>query len=169
MALRWGFGPVFANEWLTTSRRWQSYAGRTVFVAALLRGLSTVWVARTNGQSLPPIHATAEIGVSFYNTIVFMQLTLVLLAAPAATAGAICQDKSSGTLAQMLLTDLSIVVIARGPAPGTARSHHAAHRHSHGAEPLTSVAAAHPPHHAATHAVERGRYARAELEQLVGQ
>ncbi len=114
MALLWGLGPVFANEWLTTSRRWQSYAGRAVFVAVLLIGLASVWVGRVHGQTLPPIVAMAEIGQGFYNTIVFTQLTLVLLAAPAATAGAICQDKASGTLAQMLLTDLSDAEIVLG-------------------------------------------------------
>jgi hypothetical protein len=41
MPPRLGFGPVFANEWLTTSRRWQSYAGRAIFVAVLLLGLSS--------------------------------------------------------------------------------------------------------------------------------
>ena len=114
MALRWGLGPVFANEWLTTSRRWHSYAGRAVFVAVLLIGLASVWVGRVQGQTVPPIVAMAEIGLGFYNTIVFTQLTLVFLAAPAATAGAICTDKSSGTLAQMLLTDLSDAEIVLG-------------------------------------------------------
>jgi ABC-type transport system involved in multi-copper enzyme maturation permease subunit len=56
----------------------------------------------------------AEIGRSFYNAIVFTQLTLVFLTAPAATAGAVCQDKASGTLTQMLLTDLSDVEIVFG-------------------------------------------------------
>ncbi len=35
------------------------------------------------------------------------QLALVLLAAPAATAGAICLDKARGTLAHVMVTDLS--------------------------------------------------------------
>jgi ABC-type transport system involved in multi-copper enzyme maturation permease subunit len=114
MVLRWGLGPVFASEWLTTSRRWQSYAGRAVFVGVLLVGLASVWVGRVQGQALPPIVAMAEIGRSFYDAIVFTQLTLVFLVAPAATAGAVCQDKSNGTLAQMLLTDLSDAEIVLG-------------------------------------------------------
>jgi ABC-type transport system involved in multi-copper enzyme maturation permease subunit len=111
---RFGLGPVFGNEWLTTSRRWQSYAGRAVFVAVPLVGLTSIWVGRTSRSSLPPIQAMAEIGRGFYNAIVLTQLTLVFLAAPAATAGAICQDKASGTLAQMLLTDLSDAEIVLG-------------------------------------------------------
>ncbi len=114
MTRRFGLGPVFANEWLTNSRRWQSYAGRSGFVVVLLVGLAGIWVGRTAGQSLPAIQAMADIGRGFYTTIVVTQLTLVLLAAPAATAGAICQDKASGVLAQMLLTDLSDAEIVAG-------------------------------------------------------
>jgi ABC-type transport system involved in multi-copper enzyme maturation permease subunit len=114
MASRWGLGPVFAYEWLKASRRWQGYAGRAVFVAVLLLGLASVWVGQLGGESLVPIRAMAEIGRGFYNVIVVTQLTLVFLAAPAATAGSICQDKVSGTLAQMLLTDLSDAEIVLG-------------------------------------------------------
>ncbi len=114
MGPRWGFGPVFANEWLTTSRRWQVYAGRALFVGVLLVGLWSVWVSRTSGQTVPTIHLWAEIGEGFFNAIVFTQLSLVLLAAPAATAGTICQDRSSGRLAQLLATDLSDAEIVLG-------------------------------------------------------
>ena len=37
--------------------------------------------------------------------MVVTQLALILLAAPAATAGAICQDKARGTLAHVMVTD----------------------------------------------------------------
>ena len=43
-----------------------------------------------------------------------IELTLVLLAAPAATAGAICLDKARGTLDHMLATDLSNAEIVLG-------------------------------------------------------
>jgi ABC-type transport system involved in multi-copper enzyme maturation permease subunit len=114
MGPRWGFGPVFANEWLTTSRRWQVYAGRALFVGVLLVGLWSVWVSRTSGQTVPTIHLWAQIGEGFFNAIVFTQLGLVLLAAPAATAGTICQDRSSGRLAQLLATDLFDAEIVLG-------------------------------------------------------
>ena len=39
--------------------------------------------------------------------VIGTQLTLVLLAAPAATAGAICLDRSRGTLTHLLVTDLT--------------------------------------------------------------
>jgi ABC-type transport system involved in multi-copper enzyme maturation permease subunit len=41
-------------------------------------------------------------------------MTLVLMVAPAATAGAICQDRSSGKLTQLLATDLSDAEIVLG-------------------------------------------------------
>ena len=46
------------------------------------------------------------------------QLTLVLLAAPAATAGAICVDRRRGTLMHMLMTDLSAGEIVLGKLAG---------------------------------------------------
>src|SRR5262249_36123336 len=42
------------------------------------------------------------------------QLGLVLLAAPAYTAGAVCLDRARGTLAHMLVTDLSATEIILG-------------------------------------------------------
>jgi ABC-type transport system involved in multi-copper enzyme maturation permease subunit len=101
-------------EWLTTSRRWQVYAGRALFVGVLLVGLSSVWVSQVAGQSFSTIHAMAAVGRGFFSAIVFTQLTLVLMAAPAATAGAICQDRASGTLVQLFATDLSDVEIIMG-------------------------------------------------------
>jgi ABC-type transport system involved in multi-copper enzyme maturation permease subunit len=107
-------GPVFGNEWLTTSRRWQVYAGRSLFVSVLLVGLWSAWVSRTAGQGVPTIEILASVGQGFFKAIVFTQMTLTLLVAPAATAGAICQDRSSGKLAQLLTTDLSDSEIVLG-------------------------------------------------------
>ena len=56
----------------------------------------------------------ANYGQALYLTIVTIELTLVLLAAPAATAGAICLDKARGTLDHMLTTDLSNAEIVLG-------------------------------------------------------
>ena len=47
-------------------------------------------------------------------TTVTIELSLVLLAAPAATAGAVCLDKARGTLDHMLATDLSNAEIVLG-------------------------------------------------------
>ncbi len=108
MTERFGLGPVFAFEWLTRSRRWQDYALRSLFVLALLVGFSVVWDSvggidyqNTTHQQL------AAAGRSFYITMTLTEIALILLAAPAATAGAICLDKSRGTLAHVMVTDLT--------------------------------------------------------------
>ena len=98
---------MFVNEWLTTSRRWQVYAGRSVFVAALLVGLWSAWVSRASNQGVPTIQIMASVGQGFFSAIAFTQMTFTLMVAPASTAGAICQDRSSGKLEQLLTTELS--------------------------------------------------------------
>ena len=43
LQMRLGPGPVFAYEWLTTTRWWQLYALRAGFIAAILIGMMIVW------------------------------------------------------------------------------------------------------------------------------
>ncbi len=105
--------PVLLYESITFTRRWQGYAARSVFVLFLLTALLAVWHnARPATQF--PIRAMAQIGESFYVGVAGTQLALVMLAAPAATAGAICLDRARGTLTHMLMTDLSSVEIVLG-------------------------------------------------------
>jgi ABC-type transport system involved in multi-copper enzyme maturation permease subunit len=114
---RLGPGPVFTYEWLRTTRCWQLYAIRAGFVGAILIGMMFVWqnVNRrySPGQNIS-ISTLASYGQSLFATIVSIELTLVLLAAPAATAGAVCLDKARGTLDHMLVTDLSNAEIVLG-------------------------------------------------------
>ena len=82
-----------------------------------LIGMMVVWqnsnrLARP-GQTVS-IQTLATYGENLYEAIVSIELTLVLLAAPAATAGAICLDKARGTLDHMLATDLSNAEIVLG-------------------------------------------------------
>ena len=110
---RIGLGPVFVYEWITAARRWQGYALRSCFVMFLLGALVVMW----NSADLPvqfPIRAMAQLGQSFYIGVAGTQLALVMLAAPAATAGAICLDRARGTLTHLLMTDLSNVEIVLG-------------------------------------------------------
>ena len=112
-----GPGPVFVYEWLTTTRRWQLYALRTLFVGVILIGMGIIWQSerRFSGPSqIVSIQELARYGESFFKTVVAIELTLVLLVAPAATAGAICLDKARGTLDHMLATDLSNAEIVLG-------------------------------------------------------
>jgi ABC-type transport system involved in multi-copper enzyme maturation permease subunit len=108
---------VFVYEWLTTSRRWQLYALRAGFVAAILIGLCFIWNQMNRfrpASGTVSLADLAEFGQGIYVTVALIELTLVLLAAPAATAGAVCLDKARGTLDHMLVTDLSNAEIVLG-------------------------------------------------------
>jgi ABC-type transport system involved in multi-copper enzyme maturation permease subunit len=111
---RWGLGPVFASEWQTGSRSPRVYAIRAGFVLALLAVLFAAWFSGSDWRSNETLRDFAEMGASFYLGLVGTQLALILLAAPAATAGAICQERSRGTLTHMLVTDLSDPEIVLG-------------------------------------------------------
>lgn len=118
MRVRVGLGPVFAYEWLMASRRWQGYAMRSLAVILLLAAMAPVWF----DSSVETSTATGEVTISRQSRAgnAFLQRTAILLlglaglAAPAATAGAICQDKSRGNLALLMSTDLSDVEIVLG-------------------------------------------------------
>jgi ABC-type transport system involved in multi-copper enzyme maturation permease subunit len=115
--VRLGPGPVFAYEWLTTTRRWQLYAMRALFLGFVLLGMIFAWqtgpAGRNSGQNVS-IQTIASYGQQLFFTIVTIELSLVLLTAPAATAGAVCLDKARGTLDHMLATDLSNAEIVLG-------------------------------------------------------
>ena len=111
---RIGLGPVFVYEWLTSSRRWQGYAIRAGFLLLLLISLAVIWNSTRPLFARSPIRMMATLGEWFYIGVIGMEVTLVLLAAPAATAGAICLDRARGTLTHMLMTDLSSAEIVLG-------------------------------------------------------
>ncbi|MFO0908631.1 MAG: ABC transporter permease subunit [Isosphaeraceae bacterium] len=111
MPFRSGPGPVFVFESIVVARRWQSYALRSLFVASLLACLAFAWSSLNETPASiaarGSLRELAWLGQRIYSMIAGVQLTLVLLAAPAATAGAICLDRARGTLSHMLVTDLS--------------------------------------------------------------
>ena len=106
-------GPVFVYDWITAARRWQVYALRSAFVLFLLGALVVMWKTAGHPSGFS-IRAMAELGQSFYLGVAGTQLALVMLAAPAATAGAICLDRARGTLTHLLMTDLSSTEIVLG-------------------------------------------------------
>ena len=110
MPLRWGPGPVFVHESIAATRRWQLYAMRSFSVFGLLAALVLVWLVMSMDDGQPvgsiSIKKLAQAGESFFYAISTTQLMLVLLVAPAATAGAICLDRARGNLTHMLVTDL---------------------------------------------------------------
>jgi ABC-type transport system involved in multi-copper enzyme maturation permease subunit len=113
---RWRLGPVFVYESATAARRWQTYAVRAAFLAILLISLAVVWATKVApaGPAGATLSNLAKVGESFFYAIAGTQLVLVLLAAPAYTAGAVCLDRARGTLAHVLVTDLSSVEIVLG-------------------------------------------------------
>lgn len=117
MRARLGLGPVFYFEWLVASRRWQFYALRALFVAVVFAALAIVWLAHPQSPGAAPAvgrRTLANVGEQFFYALVGTQLTLILLAAPAATAGAICLDRARGALTHLLVTDLSNAEIILG-------------------------------------------------------
>jgi ABC-type transport system involved in multi-copper enzyme maturation permease subunit len=105
--MRWGLGPVFVYECQANSRRWQTYALRSAGVALLLVAIAMI---ETENRAIKPSHSWrhyAALGEAYFYAIIGVELSLVMLAAPAATAGAICVDRARGTLAHMLATELS--------------------------------------------------------------
>jgi ABC-type transport system involved in multi-copper enzyme maturation permease subunit len=112
--MRWGPGPVFIYECLTSSRRWQTFAIRSFSVTALLIAMTTIaWSsnAMLEGESW---REYARLGEGYFYALIGVELALVMFAAPAAAAGAICLDRSRGTLAHILATDLSDQEIVLG-------------------------------------------------------
>jgi ABC-type transport system involved in multi-copper enzyme maturation permease subunit len=98
-------GPVFAFESLIAARRWQVYALRSTYIGLLLVGLTLSWGPAE--RTINSLADAAAIGRLFLLTLIGVQLAVVLLAAPAATAGAICVDKARGTLLHAFVTDLT--------------------------------------------------------------
>ena len=109
--------PVFLYEAITASRRWQGYALRAFLVLAFLIVLAVVWFGRRQGAPTNIAETRqflSKLGENFYYGCAGIQLALVLLAAPAATAGAVCVDRARGWLAHMFVTDLSDAEIVLG-------------------------------------------------------
>ncbi len=105
-----GPGPVFVYEWITSTRRWQGYALRSLFVLGLLAAALVIGINQEDTglvAGLARLRALAQVGEKMFVAVIGTQLMLVMLAAPAATAGAICLDRSRGTLTHLLVTDLT--------------------------------------------------------------
>ncbi len=114
MGMRFGPGPVFEAECLIASRRVQFYSARVLLVVGLLGGLGVAWISHKQMTGNTTLQELARIGNSFYTALMGVELTLALLVAPAAAAGAICQDRARGGLALMMATDLTDSEIVLG-------------------------------------------------------
>src|SRR5262249_12322073 len=108
MPIHLGPGPVFVHESIAATRRWQLYATRVLFVVGLLGSLALAWhwmtPYETAASGVLPMRKLAALGQGFYLATATVQIALVLIIAPAATAGAICLDRARGTLTHMMVT-----------------------------------------------------------------
>src|SRR5207245_864686 len=93
----------------TAARRWQMYAVRALFVAVLLLAVTLVWAKNVEPSTRfgPDRKAYEKMGEALFYAFVGTQLAVILLAAPAATAGTVCLDKARGNLLHLLVTDLT--------------------------------------------------------------
>jgi ABC-type transport system involved in multi-copper enzyme maturation permease subunit len=114
MPARFGLGPVFAADCLTSSRRWQVYSGRSMLAGSVLVAIALVWLNRYSGRQFISLQEHAAAGSTLIRAIMGLELTLALAIVPAVTAGAICQDKMRGGLTLMMVTDLSDAEIVLG-------------------------------------------------------
>jgi len=115
MRFRLGLGPVFYYEWMTTARRWQMYAVRSLFIAVLLAALAVVWWRELAGvRTWHGLDVYARVGSTFGTILLTTLFALVVLVAPSVSAGAVCQDKARGPLFHLFTTDLSDTEIICG-------------------------------------------------------
>lgn len=108
--MRFGTGPVFAYERLAAARRWQTYGLRVFGVGCLLAAMTAIASSQDalfQQREVKTLSEYSALGTGYFYAIMGVELALVMLAAPAAVAGAICLDRSRGTLEHMLVTDLS--------------------------------------------------------------
>jgi ABC-type transport system involved in multi-copper enzyme maturation permease subunit len=109
-----GLGPVFVYESMLNARRPHVYVGRAIFVLLLLAGMTLVWISHGQTQTVVSFRVMAAVGQGFFYALAGIQLSLVMLAAPASAAGSLCTDRARGTLHHMLVTDLSVTEIVIG-------------------------------------------------------
>ena len=93
-----------------------------VCLSCVLRGGAPLRARRGQNQRNAPdattLRGLAKLAEMFFLAVSGTQLALVLLVAPAATAGAICLDRARGTLSHMLMTDLTNAEIVLGKLAG---------------------------------------------------
>ena len=107
-------GPVFWSEWRRVSRDRWFYILRSILVMSLLAALAGVFGATLYGVELVQTSAIAEARVWCFVIIVLTQLSMVLLVAPASSAGAFSTEMARGHVFLMLVTGLTTAQIVFG-------------------------------------------------------
>ncbi len=113
--MRWADpGPVFWSESQRIARQWRFYAFRSFLVGGLFLGLGVVTGIGVRQLDLRQVGEAARVGEWYFEVIAAVQVSLVLLAAPAATAGAFCTDMARGHVGIMLVSGISPAQIVFG-------------------------------------------------------
>lgn len=103
-------GPVTWVELVAAGRRWQTFALRAGLVFLLLTVLTLICLSYQSGVLLIggtlTLQEFSQAGANFAEAVLGLQLGLVLMAAPAITASAVCLDKSRGNLTLLMTTHL---------------------------------------------------------------
>jgi ABC-type transport system involved in multi-copper enzyme maturation permease subunit len=107
-------GPVFELEWKRMARRWQMYAARGLVGLAVLVGVYLVWRWQVGPVSTITGAQAAHIGEICIYALIVVQLAVVLIVSPVATAAAISDEKLRGRLVLLFSTHLGAREIVLG-------------------------------------------------------
>ncbi len=108
------FGPVFEWEGRRVARQRWFYAARSMLVGVLLLGLGVVWWIAASRFELSRANELAKLGEWFFKAVAVGQISMVLFAAPAVTAGAFCNQRVRGHLGLMLISGVTPAEIIFG-------------------------------------------------------
>ncbi len=100
-------GPVFSREVVTAPRQPRFYAIRSLFVAAFLGIILTVWQLLVGAQDIRNPGDLARFGEAAFALVSPLLLTVCLLFSALFAAAAVAQEKDRKTLLLLLLTDLT--------------------------------------------------------------
>ncbi|MFO0906882.1 MAG: ABC transporter permease [Isosphaeraceae bacterium] len=114
MLRRWNPWPVFGWELRRASRQSSFYVARSVLVGGLLAGLAAVWWGTVWRLDVSQPSGLSQAGRFFFIVMAVVQLCLVALAAPAATAGAFCSELSRGHVDLVLATGMTALDVVVG-------------------------------------------------------
>lgn len=107
-------GPIFRLELLRQSRRGRQHTFRWVYAGWLVLEFVFLYLSyRVNSRKIDPA-ATGHFIASFIELFAVQQYVLLLLVTPAFAAGTISDDRTRGTLADLLITPLSSAEIVAG-------------------------------------------------------
>jgi len=112
-------GPIFNRELLTIPRRRRHYLARSFYLFVLWALALTAWQATLGWGRPVSLKELADFGLLAFQTLAFLQLTLVLFFAALSAASAVTQEKDRRTFVLLLMTDLRNSEIVLGKLFGS--------------------------------------------------